>query len=49
MQSDKLDQCGQDPCSQQSRLITPAKMIVGEFSKVPVLPNPRQNIIHAFN
>jgi len=38
--SDKLGKCGQDPCSQQSRLITSAKIIVGESFKVSVLPNP---------
>jgi len=38
--NDKLGKCGQDPCSQQSRLITSAKMIVGESFKVSVLPNP---------
>ncbi|HEU5165292.1 MAG TPA: T9SS type A sorting domain-containing protein, partial [Chitinophagaceae bacterium] len=38
--SDKLGKCGQDPCSQQSRLMTSTKMIVGESFKVSVLPNP---------
>jgi len=38
--SDKLGQCGQDPCSQESRLMTSTRMIVGESFKVLVLPNP---------
>jgi hypothetical protein len=38
--NDKLGQCGQNPCSQQSRLITSTKIIIGEWFKVSVLPNP---------
>ena len=38
--SDKLGKCGQDPCSQQSRLMTSTGMIVGGSFKVSVLPNP---------
>ena len=38
--SDKLGQCGQNPCSSQSRFITSNKAIVGESFKIAVLPNP---------
>ena len=38
--NDKLGQCGQDPCSTQSRSITSNKVIMGESFKVAVLPNP---------
>jgi PKD repeat protein len=37
---DKLGQCGQYPCAQQSRLITSGKTIIGESFNVAVLPNP---------
>jgi hypothetical protein len=37
---DKLGQCGQDPCSSQSRLITSNNRITGGSFQVAVLPNP---------
>ena len=41
--SDKLGQCGQDPCSAQARFITSNKVIAGESFKVAVLPNPSRS------
>jgi PKD repeat protein len=38
--SDKLGQCGQDPCSSQSRFMTSNKTIIGGSFTVAVLPNP---------
>jgi predicted extracellular nuclease len=40
---DKLGQCGQDPCSIQSRMITTNQFITGESFKVAVLPNPSRS------
>jgi len=40
---DKLGQCGQDPCSAQSRIVTRNKSLVGKSFKVAVLPNPSRS------
>jgi len=40
---DKLGQCGQDPCSSQSGMITANKFIIGETLQVSVLPNPSRS------
>jgi len=41
--ADKLGQCGQDPCSSQSRMITTNKIFVGGSLTVSVLPNPSRS------
>ena len=40
---DKLGQCGQDPCSSQSRMITRNKIVVAGSLKISVLPNPSRS------